>query len=233
MRAFTHASSRSSRRRAGVAGGTAVIAAICMGAAACGDDPSDGQAPAAASAPVSPPAPGAGNAVRPNRPMPKPDLELTDDDGKPFDLAERTAGRPTVLYFGYTHCPDVCPTTMADLANAVKKLPAADQGKLRVVFVTTDPGRDTPKRLHQWLRAFDDRFIGLSGDFSAVRKAARSVGVSVDKPVKNADGSWNVTHGAQVLAFSPADDQVHMIYTSGTTAQRYIADLPKLVKGEM
>lgn len=129
MRAFTHASSRSSRRRAGVAGGTAVIAAICMGAAACGDDPSDGQAPAAASAPVSPPAPGAGNAVRPNRPMPKPDLELTDDDGKPFDLAERTAGRPTVLYFGYTHCPDVCPTTMADLANAVKKLPAADQGK--------------------------------------------------------------------------------------------------------
>jgi protein SCO1/2 len=164
--------------------------------------------------------------------MPKPELKLTGDQGKPLDLVERTAGKPTVLYFGYTHRPDVCPTTMADLANAVKNLPAADQEKVRVVFVTTDPGRDTPKRLHQWLRAFDDRFIGLSGDFSAVEKAARSVGVAVEKPVENADGSWAVTHGAQVLVFSPTDDQVHMIYTSGTPAQRYVADLPKLVKGE-
>lgn len=231
MRTFTHASSRSSRRRAGVIGGTAVLAVICMSAAACGG-PADGRASAPQSASQPAPQSADGNVLRPNRPMPKPELELTDDKGKPFDLVEQTAGRPTVLFFGYTHCPDVCPTTMADVANAVKKLPAADQDKLRVVFVTTDPGRDTPGRLHQWLRAFDDRFIGLSGDFSAVEKAARSVGVSVDKPVKNADGSWTVSHGAQVLTFSPVDDEVHSIYTSGTPAQRYEDDLPKLVKGE-
>ncbi|WP_433235949.1 SCO family protein [Actinomadura nitritigenes] len=226
MRAFSRASVRPSRPTAvGFAG---ALTAVCLTLSACGGS-ADGNATAATSAA----SPSGGTAVRLNRPLTKPELTLTDDQGKSFDLVKRTAGKPTLMYFGYTHCPDVCPTTMADLANAVKQLPEADQGRLQVIFVTTDPARDTPKRLHQWLAAFDRRFIGLSGDFDAVQKAARSVGVSVDKPVKNADGSYTVTHGAEVLAFSPADDKVHIIYTSGTTTQRYAADLPALIRGQV
>ena len=82
-------------------------------------------------------------AVTLDRPFAKPHLVLTDTHGKPFDLVKQTAGRPTLLYFGYTHCPDVCPTTMSDIAVARRKLPAAERDKLQVVFVTTDPTRDT------------------------------------------------------------------------------------------
>ncbi|MWA05859.1 redoxin domain-containing protein [Actinomadura sp. LD22] len=226
MRAFSRASFRSSRpTTVGFAG---ALAAVCLTVSACG-----GSAAGNATATTATASPSGGTAVRLDRPLTKPELTLTDDHGKPFDLVKRTAGKPTLMYFGYTHCPDVCPTTMADLANAVKQLPEADQKRLQVIFVTTDPARDTPKRLHQWLAAFDRRFTGLSGDFDAVQKAARSVGVSVDEPVKNADGSYTVTHGAEVLAFSPADDKVHIIYTSGTTTQRYAADLPALIRGQV
>lgn len=232
MRAFSHACSRPPRPprpMVGAAGLAGALAAVCLTVSSCAGSAADGHAAAA----TSTASPAGGTAVRLNRPLPKPELKLTDDRGKSFDLVEQTAGRPTLLYFGYTHCPDVCPTTMADLANAVKKLPAGDQKRLRVIFVTTDPARDTPERLRRWLAAFDSRFIGLSGDFGAVQKAARSLGVAVDKPVKNADGSFTVTHGAEVLAFSPADDKVHMIYTSGTTTQRYATDLPKIIRGQV
>ncbi|WP_207938581.1 SCO family protein [Actinomadura darangshiensis] len=213
--------------RTAVAVRLATAAALSLTAAACGGTSADGRpAPAATATP-------AGTAVRLDRPLPKPELILTDDHGHSFDLVKQTAGKPTLMYFGYTHCPDVCPTTMADIANAVRKLPSADRRRLQVIFVTTDPVRDTPRRLHTWLAAFDSRFTGLSGDFGAIQKAARSLGVAVEKPAKNADGAYTVTHGAQVLAFSPSDDKVHMIYTSGTTSQRYAADLPKLIKGTL
>ncbi|WP_067807511.1 SCO family protein [Actinomadura formosensis] len=221
MRALLHASPRTAVPvRAAL-----VVAAVSLTASACGGTPSASRPDAAT--------PPSGTAIRLDRPLPKPDLTLTDDRGRTFDLVKQTAGKPVLMYFGYTHCPDVCPTTMADIANAVKKLPQAEQRKLRVVFVTTDPDRDTPKRLHRWLAAFDTRFTGLSGDFDATQKAARSLGIAVEKPRKNADGSYTVNHGAQVLAFSPADDKVHMIYTSGTTTRQYSADLPKIIKGAL
>ncbi|HLV71648.1 MAG TPA: SCO family protein [Vulgatibacteraceae bacterium] len=229
MRAWTHASTRPSRRRARAAGAAAVLAAICMGAAACGAGTTADDPVAAETATADP---GSGNALRPPRPLQKPDLKLTDDEGRPFDLVKETAGKPTLLFFGYTHCPDVCPTTLADLATAVKKLPEADQDRVRVVFVTTDPARDKPKRVHKWLQAFDDRFIGLTGDFDAIRNAARSVGVAVEKPVENDDGTVTATHGGQVLAFSPSDDRAHVIFTSGATTEQFSAELPGLVKGE-
>ena len=83
----------------------------------------------------------------------KPDLVLTDTHGKKYDLREETKGKPTLIYFGYTHCPDVCPLTMSNIAIAKKQLPKAEQDKLRVVFVTTDPERDTPAALGKWLKA--------------------------------------------------------------------------------
>ncbi|MCX4862188.1 SCO family protein [Streptomyces canus] len=162
----------------------------------------------------------------------KPALTLTDQNGHSYDLVKQTAGHPTLLYFGYTHCPDVCPTTMADIALAARKLPTADRRDLRVVFVSTDPTRDSPRRLKQWLGAIDPSFTGLTGNFATVQKAARSLGVGISAPVKHKDGTVTVSHGAEVLAFSPKDDKAHLLYTSGTSEQRYAADLPKLVKGE-
>ncbi|MEV6103271.1 SCO family protein [Streptomyces sp. NPDC051940] len=164
-------------------------------------------------------------------PKAKPALVLTDTKGRKYDLVKETAGRPTLVFFGYTHCPDVCPTTMSDLAIAKAKLPKADQDRLRVVFVTTDPEHDTPQRLGEWLASQDKDFIGLTGDFAAIQAAGQSLGVMVEKATVDKDGTITADHGAQVLAFSPKDDKAHVIYTAGTTADDYAKDLPVLVQG--
>ncbi|MFJ8232681.1 SCO family protein [Streptomyces sp. NPDC094448] len=168
-----------------------------------------------------------------DHPFEKPALVLTDTQGKPYDLRERTKGKPTLLFFGYTNCPDVCPLTMSNLALAKKQLPQADQEKLQVVFVTTDPERDTPAQLGKWLpSAGDASFTGLSGDFARIQAAARSVGIGIDPPKKEKDGSVSSMHGAQVMAFSPKTDQGYVVYGEDTTPEAYAKDLPKLLRGE-
>jgi protein SCO1 len=203
-------------------------AALTLALAGCGS--SSGSDDAAANAAVSASStPKAATVL--DTPFEKPDLILTDSDGKKYDLVKETAGKPLMLYFGYTHCPDVCPTTMSDIAIAKSKLPKAEQDKLVVIMVTTDPERDTPARLKSWLGSMDPSFIGLTGDFTTIQAGARSVGVDVEKPVKEKDGSITSTHGAQVMAYSPKDDKAHALYMSGTTASQYAADLPKIIQG--
>ncbi|MFI5829430.1 SCO family protein [Streptomyces sp. NPDC051578] len=174
----------------------------------------------------------AGSATVLDRPFDKPDLVLTDTTGKPWNLREQTKGRPTLIYFGYTNCPDVCPLTMSNIAVARKALPKADQDKLQVVFVTTDPERDTPASLGTWLKAQDPSFIGLTGDFTTIQTAARSLGIGIEAPKKEADGSVVSMHGAQVIAFSPKTDEGYLLYGESTTVDDYTKDLPKIVKGE-
>ncbi|WP_051942697.1 SCO family protein [Streptacidiphilus rugosus] len=157
----------------------------------------------------------------------KPAVTLTDTSGRPFDLAARTAGKAMLLYFGYTHCPDVCPTTMGDIAVAVSKLPKAQQNEIQVVFVTTDPARDTPAAIRGWLDAFNPSFVGLTGDIRTIIAAAKSVGVYVAAPVKGQEP----VHGAQTLGYLPSDDKAHLLYTSGTTTAVFEHDLPLLIKG--
>ncbi len=208
-------------------GGAALLAAATLTLTACGSSAGDGGGPIArisASATTA--------AVTLDQPFAKPDLVLTDSLGRRYDLAKETAGKPTLLYFGYTHCPDVCPTTMADIADAKRKLPKAEQQRLQVIFVTTDPARDTPKRLKAWLGAQDPSFIGLTGSFSAIQAAARGLGVLVEKPVKEKDGSISVEHGAEVFAFSPKDNRAHFLYTAGVSVSQYDKDMPKLINGE-
>ncbi|MFF2651678.1 SCO family protein [Streptomyces sp. NPDC058045] len=173
-----------------------------------------------------------GTATVLDQPFTKPDLVLTDTHGKKYDLRAETEGRPTLLYFGYTNCPDVCPLTMSNIAVAKKQLPRSERDRLRVVFVTTDPGRDTPKALGSWLRAQDPQFTGLTGDFKKIQTAARSLGISIEPPKKDKDGKTVSTHGTQVLAFSPKTDQAYVLYGEDATVDDYTRDLPKLVKGE-
>ncbi|KOG28187.1 hypothetical protein ADK34_14920 [Streptomyces viridochromogenes] len=167
-----------------------------------------------------------------DRPFTKPDLVLTDTKGEKYDLRERTKGKPTLIYFGYTHCPDVCPMTMSNIAIAKKQLPKADQDKLQVVFVTTDPQRDTSAELAKWLPAAGDpSFTGLTGDFSAIQAGARQIGIGIDPP-KVENGNVVSMHGAQVIAFSPTTDQGYVLYGEDASIDDYAKDLPKIIKGE-
>ncbi|MEV6650053.1 SCO family protein [Streptomyces sp. NPDC051219] len=167
-----------------------------------------------------------------DRPFEKPDLVLTDTTGKKYDLREQTKGKPTLIYFGYTNCPDVCPLTMSNIAIAKKALPKADQDNLRVVFVTTDPERDTPASLGEWLKAQDPSFVGLTGDFPTIQAGARTLGIGIDPATKEKDGSVVSMHGAQVIAFSPKNDEGYVLYGEDTESDDYAKDLPKIVKGE-
>lgn len=168
-----------------------------------------------------------------DRPYTKPNLVLTDTHGKKYDLRERTKGKPTLIYFGYTHCPDVCPLTMSNLAIARKQLPKADQDKLQVVFVTTDPERDTPAELAKWLpSAGDPSFTGLTGDFPTIQAGARQIGIGIDPPKKGKDGTVVSMHGAQVIAFSPKTDAGYVLYGDDTSADDYAKGLPKIIRGE-
>ncbi|MET7386492.1 SCO family protein [Streptomyces sp. NPDC005529] len=167
-----------------------------------------------------------------DQPFAKPDLVLTDTNGKKFDLRAQTKGRPTLVYFGYTHCPDVCPLTMNNLAVAKKQLPKAEQDKLRVVFVTTDPDRDTPAALRTWLKGIDSDFIGLTGDFSTIQAGARTLGISIEPTSKDKNGKLVSVHGTQVIAFSPKTDGGYVLYGEDATVDDYTKDLPKIVEGK-
>lgn len=173
-----------------------------------------------------------------DRPFEKPDLVLTDTHGAKYDLRAETEGKPTLVYFGYTHCPDVCPLTMNNLAVAKKELTTdkqlsrAQKDSLRVVFITSDPDRDTPSALGTWLKGIDPQFVGLTGDFATIQAGARALGISIEPPTKDKDGTIVSTHGTQVIAFSPKTDAGYVLYSQDATVDDYTKDLPKIVKGE-
>ncbi|MDX3454183.1 SCO family protein [Streptomyces sp. ME02-8801-2C] len=167
-----------------------------------------------------------------DQPFEKPDLVLTDTHGKPYDLRAETKGRPTLIYFGYTNCPDVCPLTMSNIAVAKKQLPPAEQDKLRIVFVTTDPKRDTPAALGKWLKGIDPQVIGLTGDFATIQAGARTLGISIEPTSKDKNGKTISMHGTQVIAFSPKTDGGYVLYGEDATVDDYTKGLPKIIKGQ-
>ncbi len=135
-----------------------------------------------------------------------------------------------IVYFGYTHCPDVCPTTMADLGTALRTLPRTDQERVRVVFITSDPDRDTPAVMKAWLANFDSDlapFIGLTASNHQIDAVARSVGVPISPPVKHKNGTISVQHGAQSLPF--VKGAAHLVWTGGTESRQYAADIRRLL----
>ncbi|MFF4491254.1 SCO family protein [Streptomyces sp. NPDC001544] len=204
----------------------ALLAAATLTLSACGSE--DGKSPVSVVSEES----GSDKAATVlDQPFEKPDLVLTDTHGKKYDLRKETKGRPTLIYFGYTHCPDICPLTMNNIAVAKKALPKAEQDKLRVVFVTTDPGRDTPAELGKWLKGIDSQFIGLTGNFSTIQAGARSLGISIEPTKKDKTGKVVSVHGTQVIAFNPKNDGGYLLYGEDTTVDDYTKDLPKIIKG--
>ncbi|AYC40086.1 MULTISPECIES: SCO family protein [Streptomyces] len=168
-----------------------------------------------------------------DQPFEKPDLVLTDTKGQKYDLRAATKGRPTLIYFGYTHCPDICPLTMNNIAVAKKQLPKSEQDKLSVVFVTTDPARDTPSELGKWLKGIDPQFVGLTGDFATIQAGARTLGISIEPTHKDKKTGKTVSvHGTQVVAFSPKTNAGYVLYGEDATVDDYTKDLPKIIKGQ-
>jgi protein SCO1/2 len=168
------------------------------------------------------------------RALPRPDFTLTATDGAPYRFAERTRGQVTFLFFGYTNCPDVCPVHMANIAASLQHLTHEDRDRVSVVFVTTDPSRDSLPRLRQWLAGFDPTFVGLRGDDSTVARIESGLllAPSVREPGDSADpGAYGVGHAAQVLAFTP-DDSLHVVYPFGTRQEDWGHDLPLLLHGD-
>jgi protein SCO1/2 len=163
-------------------------------------------------------------------PLPKPKFTLTDTAGAAFDFAARTQGFVTLLFFGYTHCPDMCPLQMYMIAQALKKLPPAVVDQFKVVFVTTDPQRDTPEELRLWLDHFDKRFVGLTGSEAAIDAAQIAANLTPAKksPVRP-DGAYEVGHAAFVVAYTK-DNLGHVIYPVGVKLEDWVHDLPYLAK---
>jgi protein SCO1/2 len=130
------------------------------------------------------------------------ELNLTDHTGKPRTLAD-FRGKVVTVFFGFTHCPDACPTTMVEMAQVMKEL-GPDAGRLQVLFVTVDPERDTQKVLAQYVPSFHPAFLGLHGDAEATARVAKEFKVYVNKqPPKSPGGSYSVDHGAGTFILDP------------------------------
>jgi protein SCO1/2 len=159
------------------------------------------------------------------------DAVFHSSSGGTTTLGKLQQGRLLLLYFGYTHCPDVCPTTMADLGIALRQLPSLTQAHTQVVFVTSDPARDTTAVMKTWLANFDSGlllpFVGLTASIKQIDSVAKSVGVPLSPPVVAKNGSVSVEHGAQTLAF--VDGKASVLWLAGTTSADYAHDIGRLV----
>ena len=227
------------------------LAAALVGAAllatACGSG-----SPTASPAPS--PSAAAFHGIEP-KPVPdRPGFVLRTTSGERYDFAERTGGRPTLLYFGYTSCPDECPTAMADISAALRSTPADLRDQVEVVFVTTDPERDTPQILREWLDRFSTDYVGLVGTQAEVDAAQVATGIAAAKKggqVETLPGKPNehvhkpgtaphthdrplgyaVGHANVIFAFD-TEDRLPVLYPGGVRPSDIAADLPLLASGD-
>jgi len=206
-----------------------LLGAVALGASAC--QPGDSAADAGGTANAGRAASGSEyRGVTLPEPRDKPSFTLTATDGKPYDFQKETAGKLTLLFFGYTNCPDVCPVHMANIAAVLQKMSYEDQQRIAVVFVTTDPDRDTPEKIRKWLDAFDSRFVGLYGSEEDVNRVMYDMKLPPSmKDAPAEDGSYGVGHAAQVYAFT-ADGKARVVYPFGTRQSDWAHDLPKLLR---
>ena len=155
------------------------------------------------------------------------DFKLTDHKGQVRTLAD-FRGKVVVMFFGYTQCPDVCPTTLSDLAAALQKL-GADAGRVQVLFVTVDPERDTPELLAQYVPAFNPTFLGLWGDTAATAAAAREFKVLYQKQPGSTPGSYTMDHTAGTFIFDP-QGRLRLFVSHGQGADIFAHDIRELLR---
>ncbi len=155
-------------------------------------------------------------------------FELTGHDGKPRKLAD-FRGKVVTVFFGYTQCPDVCPTTLAEMAEVMKLL-GEKSDRVQALFVTVDPERDTAELLAHYVPAFDARFLGLYGDAEATARVAKEFKVFYQKVPGSTPGSYTMDHSAGSFVFDP-QGRVRLFVKHGQGAEALAQDLRRLIDG--
>lgn len=153
---------------------------------------------------------------------------LQDLDGADYSLVDDTSKPLTLVFFGYTHCPDICGLVMSNLATAMTRLDDADRDKVDVVFITTDPQRDTGPVLASYVRQFNSDFLGLTGDLDTIIEVAKPLGIGVTQGDKLPSGGYDVTHGTQVIGIDGADE-APVYWSQDTSAAELAADITQLL----
>lgn len=163
-------------------------------------------------------------------PIAVPAFTLTDTEGDRFDFLEETAGSLSFLFFGFTHCPDICPVQLANLGAALGDLPYGERRQVKVVFITTDPERDTPDVVRDYLDRFDHEFIGLIASTDSVNAVLASLDLppSVKEPIPGTD-DYTVGHVAQIMAIT-GDGLIRLAYPGGIRQNDWRNDLPALLR---
>ena len=156
------------------------------------------------------------------------DFQLTDHNGHPRSLSD-FRGKVVAVFFGFTHCPDVCPTTLAELAQTVKRLGARGD-EVQILFITVDPARDTQKVLAQYVTAFDPRFLGLYGDPATTAKAAAAYKVFFAPQPPNASGNYTVDHSAAIFVIDRRG-RARLYIGGGRAVSGMVHDIELLLQG--
>jgi len=154
------------------------------------------------------------------------DFSLTDSGGQKRTLAD-FKGKVVVMFFGYTHCPDVCPTTMAELNGVLKQL-GDDAKRVQVLFVTLDPARDTPQVLAQYVPAFNPTFVGLTGDAATIDRTAKDFKVFYQKVPGSSADNYTLDHTAGSYVFDP-QGRLRLFVRNGGNTDALKADLKTLL----
>jgi protein SCO1 len=155
-------------------------------------------------------------------------FSLTDHTGQPRTLADYK-GRLVTLFFGFTHCPDVCPTSLATMKQALDLL-GDDAGRVQVLFVTVDPERDTAELLANYVPKFDPAFVGLRGDLAATEAVAKEYKVFYQKVAGSTEGQYSMDHSAGTYVHD-AEGRLRLFIRHGETPQNIADDLKVLLAG--
>lgn len=156
-----------------------------------------------------------------------PNLQMTNQDGQPVSL-DSLKDKWTLLFFGYTFCPDICPTTLAQLRQIKSELPDEAAGRLRVVLVSVDPNRDTPQQLKTYLGYFDKQFVGLTTPVENIQKLANAVSIPFI-PADTSKPNYTVDHSGNLALLGPDGTQRGFI-RAPLNNQKLVAQLPVLLK---
>ena len=160
------------------------------------------------------------------------DTALTDTESEPFSLTSDTRKPLTLVFFGYTHCPDICQLVMSSLSAAMTRLDEQDRERVDVVFVTTDPKRDRPSTLRTYLDRLDPGFIGLTGPLEKIVAVAKEVGVFVADGEELASGGFDLgAHGSQIIAVT-GDDVAPYYWRDDTSADQFADDIHQILAQE-
>ncbi|MEO5700081.1 MAG: SCO family protein [Casimicrobiaceae bacterium] len=154
------------------------------------------------------------------------ELALTDHDGRPRTLAD-FRGKVVVLFFGYTHCPDVCPTTMVELAEAMKRI-GSDAARVQVLFVTVDPQRDTAELLKAYVPAFNPTFLGLRGDGDATARVLKEFKILAERRAGPTPDTYTMDHSAGTYLFDP-DGRLRVYVGYGQGPDVFVHDIRALL----